>query len=96
VQVLAHPFRLKANGTAETVEQDSDAANTQLLAVLILTRLDERPLQPGFGITDPTFIGVDLSEIAAAATAYGPDISLDDATVDYRDGGVQLVKLTFS
>lgn len=95
MQLLAHPFRLLPNGQVATVEQGSDASNAQLLAVLILTRLDERPLQPGFGIIDPTFTGLDLSEVAAAVTAYGPDIDLEDMTVEQR-ADAQLVTIDFA
>jgi hypothetical protein len=97
VQLLAHPFTVLANGRVATVEQDSDASNAQLLAVLLLTRLDERPLEPGFGTTDPTFLGLDITEVAAAVTAYGPDITLGDVTVDdVGTPGAQLIQIQFT
>jgi hypothetical protein len=96
VQLLAHPFTVLPNGRVATVEQGSDPANAQLLAVLILTRLDERPLQPGFGLTDPTFTGFDPGELTAAVTAYGPDIAIDDISVDFDRSGAQQVHVSYT
>lgn len=89
-RILSHPFRLLPDGSAATVEQDTDEANAEQLAVLLLTRPGERDLAPGYGVSDPAFAGVDPSEVVAAVNAFGPDVTVtavtsrprDDATVD--------------
>lgn len=53
-----------------TVEQDGESGVREQLAILALTVLGERPLTPGFGITDPAFAGFDAGEFAAQATRW--------------------------
>lgn len=72
-QLLSHPFLIKSNGTAKTVTAGSTAANAEAIAVLAQTIRGERPMAPAFGITDPTFQGLDAGEIQAGLSAFGPD-----------------------
>lgn len=52
---------------------------------------------PGFGLTDPAFRGLDVGELVAGVTAYGPPVNIVDVktrpgpapgqqsvTIDYR------------
>jgi hypothetical protein len=94
-QILSHPFRIAGNGVVATVEQTSDQGYAEQLAVLILTEIGERPLAPGFGITDPTFSTLDPADIAAGLTAYGPDIRVVDVRVEYESDSTQLVNVDF-
>jgi phage baseplate assembly protein W len=94
-EILSHPFRLAGNGSIATAEQDSDEANAEQLAVLILTRIGERPMVPGFGITDPTFGTLDRSEVAAGVAAYGPDVNVTDVRAEYESDSTQLIELDF-
>ena len=95
-QILSHPFRLLPNGRIATVEQTSDEAHAEQLAVLLLTRIGERPLEPGFGITDPTFGSIRATEIAAGVAAYGPPVSIVDVTSVADDDSTQLVEVQFA
>lgn len=94
-QVLSFPFRLGSNGAVATVEQDSDAAAAEQIAVLLLTRIGERPLSPDFGVTDMVGQGLDPSELAAAISAYGPEVTLQDVSITEVGDGVQQVTVTF-
>lgn len=94
-RVLSHPFRLSLNGSAVTVEQDSDAADAELIAVLALTRRGERPLVPGFGLTDPAFGGFTPGELAAAVAVYGPTRTITDVTVAFDSDTEQRVEVAF-
>ena len=97
MQLLSHPFRLRPNGHVATVEQGSDEANAEQLAMLILTRRGERDLAGGFGITDPAFTGgFDPSEIVAGLAAFGPDIALDEITLDPIDDATLDVTVRYS
>jgi hypothetical protein len=94
-RILSHPFRISGNGAVATVEQTSDQANAEQVAVLILTEVGERPLVPGFGVTDPTFSLLDPVEVAAGLTAYGPDVRVIDVRVDVESDSTQLVSVDF-
>lgn len=75
-RILSHPFRLTPVGNVVTVEQDSDQADREQIAVLALTIRGERPLVPGFGITDPAFAGFEAGELAAGVATYGPPVRI--------------------
>lgn len=95
MRLISFPFRFEANGSAATVEQDSDAATAEQIAVLLLTRRSERPLVPDFGVVDMVGRGLDPSELAAALGTYGPDVELLDVAIDEVGDGVQQVTVTF-
>jgi hypothetical protein len=95
VQILSHPFRIGGNAAAAVVDQDSDQARAEQLAVLCLTRVGERPLAPGFGITDPTFDQLDPAEVVAGLAEHGPDVTVIDVHVDFEDDSTQLVRIDF-
>lgn len=78
-KILSHPFRLIANGTIATVEQESERADVEQVAVLALTRLGERPLVPSFGVSDPVFARFDVGQLAAGLAAYGPPVTIRSA-----------------
>lgn len=95
--VIAHPFRLAAGGAVAVVDDRSDAGLAQEIAVLVATRKGERPLVPGYGLTDPVFDQVDVAQINAALTAYGPDgLTVDGIDVTVVDGSRQRVTLTYA
>lgn len=93
-RIISHPFRLGPNGSVVTVEQDSEQADIEQVAVLALTVIGERPLTPGFGITDPAFAGVIPAEIAAGVATFGPPVNVSDVTSSPLSDG-QLVEVTF-
>lgn len=74
--ILSYPFRLQPNGTVVVVDQDDPAANAEQVAQLVLTRFAERPLSPGFGVTDPTFAGITPTEVVAGLAEYGPPVTV--------------------
>jgi phage baseplate assembly protein W len=94
-QIVSHPFRISGNGTVATVEQASDQGHKEQVAVLILTAVGERPMVPGFGVTDPTFNLLDPAEIAAGITAYGPDVRVIGVHVEFESDSTQLVNVDF-
>jgi hypothetical protein len=92
VELLSHPFRVTGAGRAATVSQESDEAAAEGLGRLILTRIGERPLVPGYGIPDPTFAGLNIAALSSALIRYGPPVRIagvetarpDDATARHR------------
>jgi len=55
----------------------------EALAVLVMTVAGERPMTPTYGIPDPTFMGLTLSDVAAGVEDWGPGgvtvVSVDTA-----------------
>lgn len=94
-RLLSFPFRLAPNGAVATVVQDTEAADREAIAALCLTVYGERPLQPGFGITDPTLLGIDPAEVAAGVGRYGPPVRIEAVEVVAVDDVRQLVQVTF-
>lgn len=74
--ILSVPFRLAPNGAVATVEQGSDQANAEQLAVLITTVQGERPMVPGFGLPDPAFTGIKAGVLAAQVAMWGPPVKV--------------------
>lgn len=95
-RILSHPFRFGPDRQVATVEQGTDQANTEQLAVLVLTRLGERPLQTGFGITEPAYSGFEPNEVAAGVAEHGPDIDLADIDARYESDLTQLISIRFT
>lgn len=88
MELISFPFRLAPNGTIATVDQDTDDARIEAVAVLVLTRKGERTLAPDYGISDPAFEGIDLAEVTVGLIDYGPTgvevAELDTEPVDDR------------
>jgi hypothetical protein len=86
-RILSYPFRIAGAGVVATVEQNSDQADTEQVAALVLTRL-----------RDPAFVGIDSSELVAAVARWGPPVRLTDvtATVDRDRPNVTEVRVTFA
>lgn len=95
-RILSHPFRLLANGAVATVEQDTVTADNEQVAVLALTHRGERPLVPGFGVTDPTFAGFVPAELVAGVRVYGPPVAIEDVRVSAYSQHEQLVEVTYA
>lgn len=70
---IAFPFRITGASTVATVPYGSDAEVEQAIAVLVLTRLGERPMEPEFGTPDPLMAGLTASDIQVGLASYGPD-----------------------
>lgn len=94
-RILSHPFRIAANGAVAAVEQDSEQADREQIAMLILTKRGERPLAPGFGITDPTFDRVSASEVTAGVALYGPPVNVTEVLTTITAADEQLVEVRF-
>lgn len=94
-EVLSFPFRALPSGSVATVEQGSSDESAELLAALVVTRLGERPLVPGFGTPDPLFTDIDYADVSSAAAIFGPNVSVTGVEVVYTGPGTQDVTITF-
>lgn len=95
MDLLSHPFRLKTNGAVATVEDGTERAQVEAIAVLVLTHKGERDLVPGYGITDPVFDKVGLAEVNLGLLDYGPDVRVTDIAITHPTDTVERVELVF-
>jgi hypothetical protein len=95
-RMLSFPFRFTPTGTVATVEQGSEQADREQIAVLCLTVTGERPLAPSFGISDPAFGTVEPSEIRAGVAAHGPDVEIVDVRVTPESATTVVVDVEFA
>lgn len=81
---LALPLRLGAGGSFVTVPEDSLDEVAQSVAVVLLTRLGERPATPTLGTPDPTFAGLDADAALELVSEWEPraDLELVEQTLD--------------
>ena len=96
MRIFSYPFRLTQNGSIATVEQNSSTAAAEQIAMLVLTEKGERQMVPAFGITDPTFSGIDPSELALGLSIYGPDVSIVGINAYYQDDATLAITLEFN
>lgn len=94
-RILSHPFRLASNSAVATVDQDSAVADAEQIAVLALTRPGERPLAPGFGVTDPVYTGFNPAELTAGVAVYGPPVTIRQVTAEPVSDVEQRVQIDF-
>jgi hypothetical protein len=74
MRLISVPFRLGA-GVVATVDEASDVARAEQLAVLVRTHRGERVLAPLFGVSDPTFSGLDPGEVRLGVDTFGPPVT---------------------
>jgi hypothetical protein len=94
--ILSYPFRLAPDGTVATVEQNSDQGNAEQIGVTLQTIQGERPLQPGFGIPDPVFAGVQPGVITAQTARYGPPVKIVAVELTARSDTETDIRVTFT
>ncbi len=96
--MFAHPFRFRPSRRISLVPDESDESDAQEIAILLLTRREERPLAPEYGTLDPTFntAGVDTGDIAASIAAFGPAVDVSEVTETLAGDGTSAVQITFS
>lgn len=92
---ISHPFRLLPTGEIATVDEDSDAAYAEELAVLLLTRQGERQLVPGFGTVDPVGSGIDVADLSAKVDTYGPPVTVTRVVGEATSPTVEAVTVEF-
>jgi phage baseplate assembly protein W len=93
--VLSHPLRLGPTGSLVTVEQSSDSAVAEALAVLLLTKRGERTLVPQFGINDPTFDVLDTEALNLALATFGPPVTVEGVDVQVDAAGNANMDVTY-
>jgi hypothetical protein len=96
VQLIAHPFRLAADGRVQTHEQDSEEYLAERLALLLSCRPGERILVPNFGINDPAYGGLTLAAIQNQVNIYEIPVTVTDVKRDPITDGLTRFRVTFT
>lgn len=80
VSVWSFPFRVGGDGSIATVEEGSDPAIEEAIAVAMLTRPGERITVPTFGAIDPAFVGVEAGALQRHLDDFGPNVVVTSVT----------------
>lgn len=88
---LKIPFTIKTDGTAATVQQDTSEDVVQCVAVLFGTDPGTRLMVPSYGITDPTFAGINQVRVQAAVKQWEPRATV---TMQYTPDGIEQVAVS--
>lgn len=83
---LAFPIRVTGSGALATVDKDSTADVVQSVGLLLDTRPGERRSVPEYGLPDPVFGGLNVTELAQLITEWEPRADL--TTVEQLAQGV--------
>lgn len=70
--VLSFPFRMDPQGHAATAPFGSNQEIDEAIAVLVLTLMGERPMNPAFGVPDPVFAGLGTGDVQVGLDEFGP------------------------
>ncbi|WP_108665143.1 hypothetical protein [Euzebya rosea] len=90
---LAWPMRLDHTGRIATVDRDSIPGTAQAVRLTVVTDPGERTVSPTFGTPDPTYSGLDETELRSRIRRWVPRALLD-VTVGQADGhGIQPVRI---
>ena len=96
MDLLSHPFRLKANGAVATVEDGTVRADAEGLAVLALTVRGERDGMPTYGVPDPVFDALSVADLNVGLTDHGPNLTVTAVETTRPRPTVERVELTFT
>jgi len=91
---LALPFRIGPSGRPVTVEQGSGEWLEQQIAMAILTRPGERPLDASYGLPDPAEWRLSTPDILAVTGRYGPTIASAEVNVTPKGDTAQTIEVT--
>lgn len=95
VNLISFPFRLHRNGRLATVEQDSDDHHAEEIAVICMSRPNERDLVPDFGINDPAYETLHREELEAQVEMFEVPVSIAAVEVEDVDDTKQDVTIHF-
>jgi len=96
VNLISFPFRVDLNSMVVTHEQNSDEQLGEEIAMLMCTRVGERIMSPGFGITDFVFSTVNEAELVLKVKAFDIPAKIINVTTVYPAEGIQSVTVEFN
>jgi len=94
VDTFKFPVSFRAGGIQKLTD-GTDDYYAQLLALSIQIIPGELPLNPQYGVQDPTFSESLTRDLAFTAGAFIPEIIVETALISTDDSGVSKVGLRF-
>jgi len=95
MDTLRIPLRFR-NGEAEKLTEGSDEYFAQLLALTAQILPGELPLNPNYGVDDPTFSEAARRSLAFVAGAFIPEIVLENVEIIDTDSGRSQIDIAFT
>lgn len=89
------PVRFRG-GAVEKLREFTDDYYAHLLALSIQIQPRELPLNPQYGVEDPTFDESLTRDLAFTAGAFIPEVSIDKATVVLNEDGKTSINISFT
>ena len=91
MSILKIPLSV-VNGSFKKLESDSIQAKAQIIAFATKTTAGELPLEPTFGIVDPTFDANNVIQTRAIISQFWPEIVIGEFTVEEptKDGNLSV------
>lgn len=83
MDTLKYPLTF-SRGRAVTVAESSVAYQSQAVAIIVRTMIGEMPLEPTFGVSDPTFNVFLKSEFLRCVNTFWPEIRIQSAELQSR------------
>jgi hypothetical protein len=96
MDLLSHPFRLTPSGAVATVEDGTEEAYVEQVAVTAMTIKGERDLAPDFGVTDPTAAELDVDELNVTLADFEVPVTVAVTDTAYPSNTVQRVELALT
>ena len=85
-KVLSYPFRFDpTTGGFSSVNDDSDTYKGQQIQAFLRTSKGERPIFGSFGLEDPTFYELDVSDFIDNFTDFYPSTDIKITAVQTTD-----------
>lgn len=95
VSVWSFPFRIGGDGSVATVEEGSDQAIEEAIAIAMLTRPGERITVPTFGAVDPAFAGVEAGALQRHLDDFGPNVVITSITTRVQPSHTEAVTVAW-
>lgn len=89
------PIRFRGGGV-EKIQEGTDDYYAHLLALSLQIIPGELPLNPQYGVEDPTFDESLVRDLAFTAGAFIPEIIVDTASADLDNNGQVQIKVSFT
>lgn len=95
METLAIPFTL-SGGRAVVYPDTDDKFYAQILTTTLCIEPNEMPLDPNFGVNDPTFSNTSRANAVELAAKYIPEISIINVTTIIDDNGSEKLAISFT
>lgn len=87
MRMISHPMRFDSAGSIATIDDTSARAAGEIATHVISCAQGERPLAPGYGLSNPLTDGINALLVAAAIDTCEDEIAITGMTVTNLPAG---------